>query len=84
MKKVYVLMRSWQFDSGECGQDVGLYSTKAKARKAMEKLIEDARKDTPADCYVENTYEDVSYSRYEDGEYCYNHIDIDIIECVVQ
>lgn len=79
-KKVYVLTHSWQFDSGECGQDIGVFATKERAKRAMKELIKEARIDAPD--YVEDKYPD-SYSRYEDGEYCYNHIDIAITECVV-
>lgn len=77
MEEVYVLVQSWQFDSGECGEEVYVFDTLEKAQKRFEKEIKWAREDMEA--AVSNMKEekdDMSYSVYEEGEYCYNHIDL--------
>ena len=82
---VYVLNVVWQRDSGECGNDVKVFQDIEKAFEQMKMEMESARTDfndlsTEEDDYREG---DMSWSIWEEGEYCYNHIDITITECYV-
>ena len=82
---VYVLSVVWQRDSGECGNDVKVFQEAEKALEEMKTEMANARTDfsdltTEEDDYVEG---DMSWSIWEEGEYCYNHIDITITECYV-
>ena len=76
--QVYVLVESWQYDSGDCGEEVYVYSNLGSAMTQFKELQKQATKDMPD--YVSDNYceGDLSWSRYEDGEYCYNHYDIAI------
>ena len=79
---VYVLIVTWQRDSGECGTDVMIYNSIESAEKAFKHEIELARidfndLDTEEDELVDG---DMSWSIWEKGEYCYNHCDIAILE----
>lgn len=76
---VYVVVHNWQFDSGETGEQVDVFSTAKKALNYMDKLILEVRNNTPED-YVEDNGSKWCYSRYEEGEYCYNHEDITVYE----
>ena len=82
---VYVLSVVWQRDSGECGNNVKVFQEAEKALEEMKTEMANARTDfsdlsTEEDDYVEG---DMSWSIWEKGEYCYNHIDITITECYV-
>ena len=86
MDNVYVLQVVWQTDVGECGNFVRTYSTIEKAQKQMKEEMETARidfcrLDTEEEDYIEG---DMSWSIWEKGEYCFNHIDITITECEVE
>ena len=79
---VYVLSVVWQRDSGECGSETTVYSTIEKANKEFLKEIKLACNDF-ADLETESTplaTGDMSWSIWESGEYCYNHIDINIYQ----
>ena len=83
--KVYVLTEVWQIDSGDCGNNVMVYSDIEKAQHDLNLLMEQARKDfhdleTEETEYVDG---DMSWSIWEKEEYCYNHIDLTITECDV-
>ena len=81
--EVYVLVVSWQFDSGECGEYCHVYETIEKAKAAMEHEIKLAKQDF-RDAGIEDVETsgyaagDCSWSIWEEGEYCYNHEDINI------
>lgn len=87
MTNVYVVVCSWQRDCGECGTDViGVYSSFERAKLAMENEMKMARSyfedlETEESEYVDG---DMSWSIWEEGEYCYNHDDILIIEKEVE
>lgn len=76
--QVYVLVESWQYDSGDCGEEVYIYSNLGSAMTQFKSLMKQATEDMPD--YVSDNYceGDLSWNRYEDGEYCYNHYDIAI------
>ena len=83
---VYVLSVVWQCDSGECGNDITVYSTIEKANKAFLQEIENAKQDFSG-MEVETTplaTGDMSWSIWEKDEYCYNHIDITIYQREMQ
>ena len=83
---VYVLTIIWQRDSGECGSETVVFNTIDKAQERMAKEMENAKKDFGDLDTAETEYAegDMGWSIWEDGEYCYNHCDITIQECVVQ
>ena len=87
--KVYVVSNNWQFDSGECGEEISTFSTLDKARKELNELIKQARVDI-SDFDTEEEYDydlndnlPLAFSIWEEGEYCYNHINIKIYECEI-
>ena len=81
MEEVYVLVKSWQYDSGECGSDVYVFGTLENAKKRLKQEIIWAKQDMQqAVSDIAEDKDDMSYSVYEDGEYCYNHIDITIYQ----
>ena len=84
---VYVLTVVWQRDSGDCGNEViGVYQDFELAQRLFKNEMKNAKKDledldTEEDNYIDG---DMSWSIWEEGEYCYNHIDIQITECEVK
>lgn len=84
MEKVYVLVDSWQFDSGEVGEEIEVFDTFEKAQEEFKKRIKTARQEMNGmfdSDEIEETDPDVmSFSIFEKEEYCYNHIDINIYE----
>ena len=76
--QVYVLVESWQFDDGDCGEEVYVYSNLDSARTQFRFLMNQTTENLPN--YVSDNYceGDLSWNRYEDGEYCYNHYNITI------
>ena len=85
--KAYVVINNWQCDSGECGLGcLGVYDTFEKAQKVFEKEMQTARIDFG---YLETEEDEYkkgyrSWSIWEKEEYCYNHIDLKIIEKEIQ
>ena len=83
----YVLLVSWQRDSGDCGNEVKVFSTFEKATDALLDEMNAARVDfsdiheTEEDNYHEG---DMSWSIWEKEEYCFNHCDIIIFEREVE
>lgn len=82
MERVFILIDSWQCDSGDVGQEVLVYSDFDQANKEMKKRIKQAKKDfkdmdTQEDSYCDG---DMQWSIWERDNYCYNHIDITIYE----
>ena len=80
-REVFVLIKNHQFDCGECGLDcIGVYDTFELAQKTCESQMEKSRDEMKE--YVADTEEDdyskgdMSWSIWEKGEYCYNHIDL--------
>lgn len=82
---VYILSVVWQFDSGDCGSEVRAFETFEDAMTAMKAEMKSARKDFERWETEETSFSqgDMSWSIWEEGEYCYNHIDITITECEV-
>jgi len=82
---VYVLEVVWQCDSGECGSHVKVFDDVNSALEEMKTEMKDARSDFNRFTTEETDYTDgdMSWSIWEKGEYCYNHIDISITECCV-
>lgn len=78
--EVIVLVNNWQFDSGECGTRCeGVFTKKEDALKRFNELVKDARTDMNEIDTEETKINDgelESWSIWESGEYCYNHIDI--------
>ena len=80
---VYVLVVSWQRDSGDFGQTVSVYDTFEKAQATMREEIKSARRDfSDISNLEEDDYHDgdMSWTICEEGEYCYNHCDVTIYE----
>lgn len=85
-KKVFVIVKEWQYDTGENGLEVcGVYSNYKKAKEKFDSEVKDAQIDFGYD--AKNAGDDTtvelcenSFSIYETGEYCYNHIDIFMTE----
>lgn len=82
---VYVVSVVWQRDSGECGSNVRVFQDVEKAFEQMKIEMESARTDFSDLSTEESDYADgdMSWSIWEEGEYCYNHIDVTITECYV-
>jgi len=83
---VYVFSLVWQFDDGDCGHFVETYKSIDDAMDCLKKNMDIAKSkfdgmDTEDDDYVDG---DMSYSIWERGEYCYNHVDMKITECEVR
>lgn len=77
--EVYVVVVSWQMDSGECGQTVDVYETLEDAKKKL--AIEKESAMVGFDGLDLTIYEsDMAISIYEKEEYCYNHCDITIYQ----
>lgn len=80
--KVYVVAIVWQRDSGENGVNVETFDTIEKAQTYFKGEMVNARLDfSDLEC-EESEYADgdMSWSCWETGEYCYNHIDLVIYE----
>ena len=78
-QKVYVIVNSWQYDSGEVDTSVNVYGNEKAARNAFKDLVKDARcdyGDIGENTIQELDEERLSFSIYEDGYYSANHIDI--------
>lgn len=81
--KVYVLVKNWQMDCGDCGLNVvKVFETYQQAydcllvkRKQAKIDMEDL--ETEEDTLVEG---DMCWSIWEKDKYCYNHIDLKIEE----
>lgn len=84
---VYVVIKNWQRDSGDCGLEcIGVYKDFEYAQKVLESEMKVAKEDfsylnTEEDDYA---YGDMCWSIWEEGEYCYNHIDLKIVEKEVE
>lgn len=79
--EVYVLVHSYQFDSGDCSEQVVVFDSLSKAIKLLKKLKKEAKryfKETYGD--IEEGKTDMSYSVWEQENYCYNHEDITIYQ----
>lgn len=80
--KVYVITNSWQYDTGESGIETKVFFHENLARDYFKQAQEDAKNDfaegakNVLDCDVTVDEDENSFSIYESGEYCYNHIDI--------
>ena len=83
MNKVFVCVDDWQFDSGDTGCEVKVF---AELEKALE-WLKNAKSDAISDICgflnadeIESEEGDRAFSIWEEGEYCYNHIDLTILE----
>lgn len=82
--EVYVVVVSWQMDSGECGQTVDVYETLEDAKKKL--AIEKESAMVGFDGLDLTIYESdmaisiYAVSIYEEEVYCYNHCDITIYQ----
>ena len=79
---VYVYINSWQMDSGDCGENVKVFTHLEDALNMLKDDMVEARQnmehlDTEETDYHEG---DFSWSIWEEGEYCYNHIDLTVYQ----
>jgi len=84
--EVFVLTVVWQMDSGECGSELAVFDSIDKAQKEFKKEIKKAKQDFKQ-LDTEHTPladGDMSYSIWEREEYCYNHIDINIVQTSIK
>ena len=85
MDEVYVLIESNQTSDGDSWQTCEVFADLDSAQKAMKKAIRKARREMKCyDTEEDYTEGDMTYSIYESGEYCYNHIDICVFQREVQ
>ena len=78
MQNVFVLVEEWQYDSGDYGQEIFVYNDFENVMERFKSLMKQAKKDLPD--YVSDDYceGDLSWNRYEENEYCYNHYTLTI------
>lgn len=82
--KVYVGSELWQFDSGECGNELKVFSDLEKALNWLKERKEQALVDMEGFSGTESEESAMVYSIWEEGNYCYNHIDIKVVELEVE
>ncbi len=79
--KVWTVIYSYQFDTGDCGiRCEGMFTSRATAVAKLGELMTEAKKGWSKETEDEYDVESGTYSIWEKGEYCYNHIDIIIFE----
>ncbi len=78
--KVYVVVEEHQFDSGDCGESVEVFSNLENAKLWKKCLSNLAKKDFNCFSEIDEEDEEMYYVICEKGEYCYNHITITIYE----
>ena len=82
---VYAYINSWQMDSGECGEFVKVFTHLEDALNMLKDDMVEARQNMEHLETEETDYQegDFSWSIWEKGEYCYNHIDLNIYQRTV-
>ena len=74
---VYVVVESWQFDSGDVGENVRVYESLEEAQKYLLDLYALAKEET-IEKFPDNwnvSSDDMSFSFWESDNYNYNHHD---------
>ena len=79
-EKVYVVLNEWQFDSGECGSEVEVFSNLEKAQEWKKYLSDLAKNDFNSFSEIDEEDKEMHYVICEKSEYCYNHIVITVYE----
>ena len=74
--KVFIVSQEWGADNGTFGQSVEVFKTEKRAREYMKQLI----KDTEDEAYDMRDEDKNSFSAWQDGDYTYNHTEIDLEE----
>lgn len=84
--RVYVYTCVWQFDSGDTGMETRVFECVDDAQDLMEEVIVSCRQEMKHFEVEETNYVrgDMSWSIWEKENYCYNHIDITIVEREVE
>jgi len=80
LDEVYVVVEEWQFDSGDCGGNVKVFSNLEGAKKWKKHLSNLAKKDFSDFSEIDEQDDEMNYVICEAGEYCYNHITITIYQ----
>lgn len=87
MEEVYVVVYSYQYDSGETGEQVYVYDSFEKAKQTMKDIyvgvIPYYRERFGKGNYVEEK-DEMWISLYKNGEYAYNHDNITIYQREVE
>lgn len=81
--EIYVVVESWQYDDGDCGEQVNVYNSLEQARKHLDELVLETRI-TFQGRILDGSYtieeDDMWFTCYETGEYCYNHYNATIYQ----
>ena len=82
--KIYLVIDEWQYDSGENGLDIQAFKNYKNAEKELNAQMKMAIvdfKNVTDNCDVEatNVGENKHWSIFENGAYCYNHINIKLV-----
>lgn len=82
--KIYLIIVEWQYDSGENGLDIQAFKNYENAEKEFNAQVEMAKVDfenvtSNSEIEITNVGENKHWSIFENGEYCYNHINIKLI-----
>ena len=75
---VYVVVEEWQFDSGEFGQSIEVFSNLESAKEWKKHLSNLAKMDFDYFSEIDEEDNEMHYAIWEKGEYCYNHTSITI------
>lgn len=80
---VYVIIKDTRYDyEGE--NDVQVFSSLEKAKKELQVMVKQYRKDAQNDEWVIETDDEMSFEAYEDGYECQNHYFFNITKLPVQ
>jgi len=78
--EVYVVVEEWQFDSGDCGETVEVFSNLESAKEWKKYLSNLAKNNFNSFSEIDEEDEEMHYVICEKGEYCYNHTTITIYQ----